>query len=291
MFDRLISMVDRIPLWLIGPAGVALVGVIGLTDYLTGAQLSFSVFFLLPIALVAWRAGRVWSFGFSAVSAVVWYATNLPGSLALGYTHATLLWNAVTRLGFFVIVASLICSSRRLLDRERELAGTDSLTGLLNRRAFYQAASRELDRARRYAHPISMIYLDLDDFKALNDRHGHSAGDQALEAVAGLLVANVRLSDSVARLGGDEFCVLLPEASADSAQAAAAKLQRVLGEGLTEYRPNWPAKLSMGVVTYQLPPGTIDELIKKADELMYEAKRAGKAGLVHQVIQSQAEVE
>ena len=136
-----------------------------------------------------------------------------------------------------------------------------------------------------------MIYLDLDDFKTLNDRHGHSAGDRALEAVAGLLAANVRLSDSVARLGGDEFCVLLPEAPADSAQAAAAKLQRVLGEGLTEYRANWPAKLSMGVVTYQLPPGTIDELIKKADELMYEAKRAGKAGLVHQVIRSQAQVE
>jgi diguanylate cyclase (GGDEF)-like protein len=219
----------------------------------------------------------------------MWYVTNLPGSLEMGFTQATLLWNAFTRLGFFLIVAILVGASRRLLDRERQLANTDSLTGLLNHRAFYQTAGIEVDRARRYGHPLSMIYIDLDGFKQLNDRQGHMAGDRALLAVARAIQGNVRTSDIVARLGGDEFGVVLPEASVDAAQAVAAKLQRVVTDGTAQVDPGLTVGMCQGVVTYLKAPETVDELVGSADRLMYAAKRSGGGGLVHQVLRSGSE--
>jgi diguanylate cyclase (GGDEF)-like protein len=277
------------PRWLVSAAALVLVSFIGWVDFHTGAQLSISVFYLLPIALAAWRTPRTLSVAFSVASAAVWYVANLPGSLEMGFTQATLVWNTLTRLGFFLIVAILVGSTRRLLDRERELANTDSLTGLLNHRAFYHAAGIELDRARRYGHPLSMIYMDLDAFKQLNDQYGHMAGDRVLQAVAHAIQGNVRTSDIVARLGGDEFGVVLPEASVDAAQAVATKLQRVVAERTAQVEFGPPVALCQGVVTFLRAPESVDHLVGMADRLMYEAKRSGAGGLVHQVLRSGSE--
>jgi diguanylate cyclase (GGDEF)-like protein len=289
MIDQLMEWIERTPRWLVAAASVLLVSFIGWVDFHTGAQLSISVFYLLPIALAAWRTRRSWSVAFAVASAAVWYAANLPGSLAMGFTQATLLWNTLTRLGFFLVVAILVGASRRLLDRERELANADPLTGLLNHRAFYQVAGIEVDRARRYGHPLSMIYIDLDTFKQLNDQHGHMAGDRALQSVARAIQGNVRTSDIVARLGGDEFGIVLPEASVDAAQAVAAKLQRVVADGVAKLEPGLTVGMCQGVVTYLKAPETVDQLVGSADRLMYAAKRSGGGGLVHQVLRSGSE--
>jgi diguanylate cyclase (GGDEF)-like protein len=285
MFDRLSAWMDRIPLWLVAALSTGLVLGIGLADYLTGAQLSLSVFYLLPIALAAWRTGRDWSYAFSGASAAVWYFANLPGSLAMGFAPTTVLWNTLTRLGFFLSVAYLVSSTRRLLDRERELANTDSLTGLLNRRAFYAIAGVEVERARRYAHPLSMIYLDLDGFKQINDRLGHSAGDRALRSVARAVKSHVRSSDIVARLGGDELSILLPEASVEAAQAVAAKLRESVAQAFPGGSSEPTVGACQGVVTFLQAPDSVDQLVGTADRLMYAAKRSGPGGLVHQVFQ------
>lgn len=281
MFDRLIGLIERAPIWLVAAAGVVIFAAIGVADYLTGAQLSLSVFYLLPIALLAWRAGRGWPSTLSLASAIAWYVANRPGSLEMGFSQATLLWNTATRLGFFLIVSSLVSSLRRVLERERGRANTDPLTGLLNRRLFYQKVALELERTRRYRRPLSMIYLDLDGFKALNDQHGHSAGDRTLQAVSRCLAASVRANDIVARLGGDEFGVALPEADPNAAQAAAAKLQRQIQEGFADARP---VGLCLGVVTCLQAPDSVENLIELADQLMYAAKRSGGSRMVHQVV-------
>jgi len=284
MFDRTMNLLERLPTAALFAAGTTLVVAIGLVDQLTGAQLSLSVFYLLPISVVAWRGRKWWPYAFSAVSAAVWYAANLSGNLAMGFSPAVMLWNTVTRLGLFLVVAALIGSLRAVQERERLQASTDPLTELLNRRAFYQVAAQELERARRYQRPLSIIYMDLDGLKLLNDQEGHSAGDKALQAVAQVLSSNLRASDCVARLGGDEFCVLLPEAGQLAAQKAAAKLRLKLGQERLQSNYGLPLDLSLGVVTYLSPPETVDELIGKADELMYAAKRTGRGGLLHQVI-------
>jgi diguanylate cyclase (GGDEF)-like protein len=289
MVDRLIGRIDRIPLWLAGAAAVALVLLIGSVDFFTGAQLSISVFYLLPIALVSWRTGRIWSYAFSGASATVWYVANLPGNLEMGFSQATLLWNALTRLGFFLIVAALVGSTRRLLDRERELAATDPVTGLLNHRAFFRVARIELDRARRYGHPVSMIYIDLDAFKQFNDQYGHMAGDSALQAVAQSIKGKVRTSDIVARLGGDEFGVVLPEAGLDAAEAVAAKLQRSVAESSAQVDPAIALGMCQGVVTFLQAPESVDQLVGMADQLMYAAKRSGRGGIASQVVRSGSE--
>jgi diguanylate cyclase (GGDEF)-like protein len=284
MMESLLQLIEGLPALAVVGAGSVLIAAIGLADHFTGAQLSLSVFYLMPISLVAWRVGRRWSYLFSAISAAVWYWANLQGSLAMGFTPTVLLWNTATRMGFFLAVSALTGSLRSVLERERNRTSTDPLTQLLNRRAFYQLAGRELERARRYRRPLSIIYLDFDGLKLLNDREGHAEGDKALQAVAEVLATNLRSSDAAARLGGDEFCVLLPEAGQLAAARAAAKLRLKLGQQRAEDRGGGSLNLSLGVVTYLEAPDTVDQMIGNADELMYAAKRSGRGGLVHQVI-------
>ena len=166
-----------------------------------------------------------------------------------------------------------------LLER-RAAARRDGLTGARNARAFYEVAEAEIARARRYTHPFSVAYLDLDDFKLVNDRLGHLAGDAVLRSVARALSGVVRSSDVVARLGGDEFVVLLPEASAAPARLATEKLRGALAEVVPAH--GWRMTASIGVATFLVPPESVDELLAAVDRLMYRAKQAGKNGVAHE---------
>jgi len=156
----------------------------------------------------------------------------------------------------------------RLADAEG-LADRDALTPLLNRRAFVRELGRARTFAQRYGFPASLVYFDLDGFKALNDRLGHAAGDAALKAVAERLAANVRDSDVVGRMGGDEFAVVLVQADQATAEAKAAALaEAVAGDGL---------RISYGVreIAADADP---EALIAEADAAMFAAKRVRKTG-------------
>jgi diguanylate cyclase (GGDEF)-like protein len=162
---------------------------------------------------------------------------------------------------------------RRLL-HEQQAARTDPLTSLSNRRAFVEAAWLELERGRRHSRPLSLLYIDCDDFKLVNDRLGHVAGDAVLSAVGATLRQAVRGLDTVARLGGDEFGVLLPEVDRAGAVALADRLRVQLREALAGRGD--AVTFSIGVATFLRPPASVDEMILRADELMYQAKRSGK---------------
>ena len=148
-----------------------------------------------------------------------------------------------------------------------------------NRRAFIELASLELARAQRYQRFLSLAFLDIDDFKQVNDRDGHAEGDHLLAKVADTLRRNLRAFDIVARFGGDEFVVLLPEADDEAAELVLEKLQIAL-RAATHKR--WRVGYSIGAVTIEGPHTTLDQLIQSADRLVYEAKRAGKGRLRHQ---------
>ena len=159
------------------------------------------------------------------------------------------------------------------------MARTDYLTGAFNGRSFGETAAAEIARARRHSHPFSVAYIDVDDFKQINDRQGHSAGDRLLKTVADGLRRNVRGVDTVARIGGDEFAVLMPETDARAAQVAMRRTRRRLLEEAR--RAGWPVTISVGVVTFDHAPDSVDDLLRAADDVMYSAKRGGKNALRH----------
>jgi len=157
------------------------------------------------------------------------------------------------------------------------LVTTDGLTGLPNRRAFEEALQREFSRASRYKRPLSLLMIDIDFFKRVNDTLGHLAGDAALRQVGALLRSNLRRDDLAARLGGEEFAVLLPEIDRSGAAIAAEKLRR-----LVESRPilydtqRWPLTVSLGVASRAVTDTEAIEVVRRADDMLYAAKREGR---------------
>jgi diguanylate cyclase (GGDEF)-like protein len=246
---------------------------LGLIDYASGYELSFALFYLIPISLSAWYVGRNAGYLVSIASAALWFATNrLAGE---SYSNVLIpFWNSASRLGFFLIFSVLLSQLRRALDHERELSHTDYLTGAMNSRAFYTLAEYEIKRSERFQRPMTVVYLDLDNFKDINDRLGHSAGDVVLKQVVRKISDNIRAMDSVARLGGDEFAILLPETNQEAAHTVVTRLQNILLEEML--RSQWQITFSMGVLTCTKPPTEINEVIHQADELMYSAKNNGK---------------
>ncbi len=211
MIDRLLGFLAQRSSRTMAIASLILTGFLGVLDFLTGYEFSFGVFYLLPVSLSAWYVSSRFGIAMSILTAATWLGANALTDLASERPVPLLIWNATTRLGFFLVTTLLLTHLRLALDRERLLARTDGLTGLLNARAFEEASSREVERSRRYQYPVSLIYLDLDDFKLINDREGHKTGDDLLVELARILTANLRSSDIIGRLGGDEFVVLLPE--------------------------------------------------------------------------------
>jgi len=170
----------------------------------------------------------------------------------------------------------------RVLRRERAQGGTDDLTRLENRRAFYELAGREFERARRYAHPFTIAYFDLDDFREVSRLFPHQVGEEMLRLVAGAAHRSVRASDVVARLGGDQFAVLLPEAGPEAAGAAVKKLQQTL-QALSD-ETDLPLTVCGGVVTCLQPAESLEAAIGAADRLLHGAKAAGRDTFWSEVI-------
>ncbi|MBD0330803.1 MAG: diguanylate cyclase [Thermoleophilia bacterium] len=166
----------------------------------------------------------------------------------------------------------------RVVERQ---ALVDALTGLANRRRAEEALARELARADRYATPVSIVLADLDDFKAVNDGHGHEAGDEVLRACAAVLAAGVRAVDLPARWGGEEFLLLLPDTDAAGAAAVAERLRAALASTRMLLPDGAVARVaaSFGVASFP-PAGSREELLAGADAALYEAKRAGKDRVV-----------
>jgi diguanylate cyclase (GGDEF)-like protein len=160
------------------------------------------------------------------------------------------------------------------LEHEASLSRTDYLTGAANKRSFYESASVELDRSRRYARPFAIAYIDCDNFKYVNDHLGHYAGDEVLKTVSQTAKSILRATDFFARMGGDEFAVLFRETSDEAVQLAVPKLQRAFLEAMTSH--NWPITFSIGTVTFLSPPESIDAMLNIADSLMYDVKQSTK---------------
>jgi len=235
-----------------------------------GPGVDLTLLYLGPIGFGTIFAGLRAGAGLSVVAAVgSLTAARLAGERSPG---AVLAWNAAQQFGVFLLLAAVVDAFKKRLLHEQLAARTDSLTGVANRRAFVEAASLELERARRHQRPFSLLYLDCDDFKAVNDRLGHVGGDEVLAAVGSAVREAVRVHDTVARLGGDEFGVLLPEIDSAGAIALAERLRTRLRDSPSSHGITF----SIGIATFLAPPASVDDMILRADHLMYDAKRSGK---------------
>jgi diguanylate cyclase (GGDEF)-like protein len=255
---------------------ILIIAILGVLDYFTGYDLSIGLFYLVPVATGAF-VSRNAGLGMAVLSALTWFIANGLNESVRGVSLIILAWNAVTRLGFFASVGVLLSALLRAYEREQTLARTDHNTRLANSRAFLEAASVEVDRAQRYHHSLCIAYIDIDDFKWINDRFGHQAGDEVLRTVASTLKANLRSSDLVGRLGGDEFGILFPETNYDAADVISRKLMDNLK--VVVARSNWPISFSMGIACCTDPHCDVNAILSRADALMYAVKLSGKNGI------------
>ena len=241
-----------------------------------------TLFFLMPVFFVSWFAGRKAGIALALVSVLTWMVAN-------NYTAIDFftMWKVVSSLGCFLIISILISNLRQMYDNEQNLSQTDHLTGVINRRAFLHILTNEIQRQGRNKQPLTLAYIDLDNFKDINDNHGHVKGDYILKMVADTLTKNLRKTDVIARLGGDEFAILLPDMNQLAALGVIPKVQ----EQFQKNQDKHEITLSIGVLTCLQPPVSADEIVTLADNLMYEVKKNGKNGVRYAVYHEQLSID
>lgn len=271
-FEALKSWLEIQPrpmVWRIVVLGMA--GVFALDFVMARYGVRTGPLYLLPICLACWRLSFRAGLCLGVVASILVaglaiFVTNIPVSAALG----TLAMN-VLAIG---ILGGIVASFRHSVEHERFLAGLDHMTGALTKPAFERRAEAMLEAAAAEGRPLLLAYLDLDGFKAINDQHGHEAGDELLKRFALAARAALRREDCFGRVGGDEFAILMPLSARDSAQAMAGRLHRRLTVTLGD-----TAEVTCSMGALNVPPAgrrSLKELLREADRVMYAAKRSGK---------------
>ena len=250
-------------------------------DVAAGRNISLTPFYLVVVLFAVWSSGMIWGSVFLVASL---FATVTVGEL---YGHPFIsrglfYIDVAGRFLVYFIMLLVAGATRAAHAREQTLARSDSLTGLANRAALYERIGMEIERQKRSGRPMTLAYIDCDDFKRVNDRHGHAAGDQLLQDVAHILVRSVRKIDIVARVGGDEFTLLLPETDAREASLVIDKLRNALRK--LPHASTGMIGFSVGVVVARAVPQSAEWLIDQADRLMFSVKRAGKNGVEQLVL-------
>ncbi len=252
---------------------ITMIIAIGTIDFFTGFEFSVSFLYIFPVMLATWTRG--WYFGtisafFAATTwSVALYAAGFPAP-----SPAYPIWNTFMRFCILATVGYVFSYFKQALDFEIEQARTDSLSGIANRREFLNRLETELNRSNHSKRPFSVAYLDLDDFKKLNDTGGHGEGDRALRAIGMALRQTCRKMDIPGRIGGDEFALLLPETDKKIAQTIIDRFRERFS--LEIQHQQWALGVSIGVINSNGGNLTAEQILSAADAVMYKAKHAGK---------------
>jgi len=256
--------------------GVGFATLFGMLDIITPQRYSFIMIYIFPIALTTWFAGQSAGFLISLICIAFWSQTNQQTDLT------AFSWNVLSNLSIYFIVSIMLTKLRHMWESETILSRTDQLTGVMNRRAFEEIVEYEIFSLQRQKSPFSLAYLDLDNFKEVNDSFGHKKGDELLKAVVACLRENLRRTDVIARVGGDEFTIFFPATEQSAVKLVIQKLLEQLKK-LNEIN-NWPTTISIGVVTSLDSNCDLETTISLADRVMYEVKDSGKNDVNYMII-------
>jgi diguanylate cyclase (GGDEF)-like protein len=242
-------------------------------DYATGALFEVAALYVAAVMYAAWSGGRTCGLAAAALAT----AAIVVLGLIQGSPYSSPFYfavNVVNKALIVVAIAFVVARARQDHMLATENARTDPLTRLANRRAFEERLTLEARRRAREPQALGCAFVDIDDFKEVNDRLGHDVGDAVLVAVAQAIAARLRGADLAARLGGDEFCVLLPGIRREEALAVTNRIRDELMAAME--KGGWSVTFSIGLAMVEGADATPAELIAQADRLMYEAKRNGK---------------
>lgn len=236
----------------------------------------------MPIMLISWfdyerNASIV---AIPILSATAWLLADIYSGHR--YSSAWIpYWNMFIRLSIFLLIGVILSRLRASIHNEKMLARIDPLTGVFNSRYFAELAFKEISRSSRFSEPFTFAFVDVDNFKNVNDSHGHHQGDELLKTMTKSIRSRIRDIDIMARLGGDEFGILLPRTDQEESRFVMEKVYSIFREGISS---KWKVTLSAGVITFVKPPKSLDEMIKAADALMYSAKKDGKDKAAYAII-------
>lgn len=256
----------KLILWLLLIA--VIVAAIAIVDHRLSFRISFSLLYLIPIALASIRFRLRTCFIVMVLTIGVGLAVDLIRSEQFQWVLTPYVNAALRSIAYVFLI---LIQDR--LKTEATNARMDSLTGLLNRRAFWEITEEEVERCKRHNRPVSIAYIDVDDFKLVNDRYGHRTGDRFLLTLSKTLNKGSRVTDKVARVGGDEFAILMPETGEEGAKTVLdrlSKLTQVMNQHL------FSITVSIGIVTFLKAPVNAEAMISEADRLMYLGKKNGK---------------
>ena len=247
-------------------------------DGMTGPHYSFSSLYLVLLCMTTWCFGRIVGLASGALAiAATLYLNGFGDGLSAPASSVPALaaaWNASMRGVGVVFIILLVGAFRRTFDQEQANALIDPLTGLGNRRSFQRECKRQEMTARRDRRILLCGVIDLDGFKAVNDQHGHAAGDEVLRIVAQALGAAVRPYDVTARLGGDEFAFCLTVRDEAAGQLKAGRIHEAVMAAMEA--SEWSATCSLGAAT----GSDVEQALRVADKIMYEAKALGKSSWI-----------
>lgn len=270
--SRISEQLSRTPGWLLASGTFATVAIIAFIDKATGPDTSIGVFYILPIVASAWALTRPVAYAVSAICAVAWYGDSqplYPAELDI-FKFA---WNMLMLGGVFATLSLLVRAARILIDEHKRLAATDALTGLPNARAFKERIELEIARSYRSNIPLTLVYVDCDNFKTVNDTLGHRIGDELLISVGSALRQSIRNTDIAARIGGDEFALLLSDCDRSAADRVIGEVRRAVAAiSLHQHK----VTLSIGVATGNGASLTFAKFVDRADAALYQAKNAGR---------------
>jgi len=269
---------ERFPSYIIIIVTLVFILFLNISDYLTGSELSFSIFYLIPISFITIYLNYNYGVLASILCCVAWFLADY----FAGAKYSTILipyWNAFVRLIYFCLHSIILGNLIKRMNQTKHIGDTDTLTNIPNYRCFYDFALKEIERAKRFKKPITLSYIDLDNFKKVNDKFGHSTGDYLLKTVAGILNNNIRPNDITARIGGDEFVILLSEINYKKSLTILKRIQKRLLFSMKEN--NWPVTFSIGAITFNNISVSVEHMISETDKLMYLVKNSGKNNLKH----------
>lgn len=244
-----------------------------LIDAFSGSEIRLTPFYFVPLALTGMVLSKVSSYIFAFVSAILWASANYYGGLHFSSAWIWA-WNFTVQSIAFIVVLELVRHLQAERIKAQEMASIDPLTGILNSRAFHEQSYSLLLFCHREKLSIALAYIDLDNFKSVNDKEGHQRGDDILKIITQIMKSTFRASDLIARLGGDEFVVLLPDTAAHEAQEVLERFRMATFNQMHNLGNN--VTTSIGGIASRCSRLDLDMMLKTADQVMYNVKGSGK---------------